>query len=87
MLFLAYGLHFNSVYLPPVGLPDLVLRVHVLHESRNELDKLLELNHSASVDINFIDHVVDLGVGWILAHGAKQRGQLLEEAKEIHDAL
>ena len=54
---------------PSEGLFDFVFWVHVPHQPPKEVDKLSELDDPRPIYVYFVDHVVDLAVGGVLAHG------------------
>merc|ERR1711998_229001 len=62
--------HFESLL-------DLFLRVRVLHLPRHEVEELRKVDSATAVDIDFIDHVLELCLSWVLAEGAHDGAQLL----------
>ena len=57
------------IFAPPKQLSNLLIHVPLSAEqSHSKSDELLELDEASAVDVNFIEHIINLAVRGILTH-------------------
>ena len=56
---------------------DLLLAVRVAHLARHHREELGEVDRAVSVGVDLVDHVLQLGLGRVLAEGAHDSAELL----------
>ena len=59
------------------GLLDLLLGVRVLHLAGHQGQELREVDGAGAVLVDLVDHILQLGLGGVLAQGAHDGSQLL----------
>merc|ERR1712146_140263 len=59
------------------GLNELFLGIGVLHLTGHEGKELWEINGAVAISIDLVDHVLKLGLSWVLTKGAHDGTELL----------
>jgi len=58
------------------SLPDLLLTVRILHLPSHHGQKLGEVDGAVTVGVDFVDHVLEFGFGWVLTQGTHDGAEL-----------
>ena len=71
---------WTELYLPSISFSQFILWISsAFRKSSDKRDKLFKIEDSRTVNVNFVDHIIDFAVCRILSHRSKKRRQILQK--------